>query len=253
MKIHLFSILFFIAIIIAGGCLNKRSSGKKEVGMNSDTIGTPDSVVKYFSNQLLLKEVAFKNGVRNGLTKTYYPGGQLYQTFWYVNDLKEDSATWYYTEGQVFRTTPYKRDTVDGTQRQYYRTGEIRAKIGYSKGLRTTLFQEFNKNGKLVKEYPQIIFETVDEYKNSDRYKINLSLSDSSKRVKFYKGEFTDNRFDTAKCQVIRTLNGKASLILKKAGVPAKNYVGIIGEITTLMGNRYLTYKKIDLPYNDLK
>ncbi len=53
-------------------------------------------------------------------------------------------------EGQLFRTTPFKNDTVDGIQKQFYRTGKVRARIGYSKGMRTPFFQEFGQNGKLV-------------------------------------------------------------------------------------------------------
>lgn len=251
MKIFTGAIFVFLSLIIAGGCIN-RGPGKKGLASESDSLSVPDSIVQYYSKQVLLKEVSFRNGVRNGLTKTYYPGGQLYQTFWYVNDLREDSSGWYYTQGQLFRTTPYKHDTVDGIQRQYYRTGEIRAKIGYSKGLRTQYFEEFTRDGKRVTNYPEIIVGINDEYKSSGRYRINLTLSDSGQRVTFYRGEFTDNRFDTTKCQPIRTVDGKATLTLKKTGTPKQNYVGIIGEIITAFGNRYLAYMKIDLPYNDL-
>jgi len=251
MKIFTGTLFVFLLLIIAGGCMNK-GPGKKGLASESDSVLVPDSIVQYYSKQVLLKEVSYKNGVRNGLTKTFYPGGQLYQTFWYINDLREDSSGWYYTEGQLFRTTPYKHDTVDGIQKQYYRTGEIRAKIGYSKGLRTHYFEEFTRNGKRVTDYPAIVAEIKDEYNSSGRYTINLYLSDNDQRVKFYRGEFTDNRFDTAKCQMIRTTGGKATLTLRKTGTPKQNYVGIIGEIITAFGNRYLAYKKIDLPYNDL-
>lgn len=251
MKIFNGTLIVFLILIFTGGCMNK-GSGKRDRSSENYSIFVPDSIVKYYSQQVLLKEVSFRNGVRNGLTKTYYPGGQLYQTFWYVNDLREDSSSWYYTQGQVFRTTPYKHDTIDGIQRQYYRTGEIRAKIGFSKGLRTHYFEEFTKDGKRVTNYPEIVAEINDEYKSSGRYRINLSLSDNGEKVKFYRGEFTDNRFDTAKCHLIRTIDGKATLSLKKTDTPKQNYVGIIGEITTAFGNRYLAYKKIDLPYNDL-
>ena len=176
----------------------------------------------------------------------------MYQTFWYVDDHREDSSGYYYLEGQLYRTTPYKHDTIDGIQRQYYRTGGIKAKIGFSKGLRTMFFQEFTREGKLVTGYPEIVAEINDEYSTSGNYRISLSLSDKGKNVKFYRGEFTDNRFDTAKYQVIKTADGKATLSLKKTGSPKPEYVGIIGEIITAFGNRYLTYKKIDLPYDDL-
>ncbi len=252
MKLFSGTIIVLLAFLITCGCACK-SSGKKDRGTENDSIFFPDSIVKYYSKQLLLKEVSFRNGVRNGLTKTYYPGGQLYQTFWYVDDHREDSSGYYYLEGQIYRTTPYKHDTIDGIQRQYYRTGGIKAKIGFSKGLRTRFFQEFTREGKLVTGYPEIVAEINDEYKTSGNYRINLSLSDTGKNVKFYRGEFTDNRFDTAKYQVIKTADGKATLALKKTGSTKPEYVGIIGEIITSFGNRYITYKKIDLPYNDLK
>jgi hypothetical protein len=40
---------------------------------------------------------------------------------------------------------------------------------------------------------------------------------------------------------------------LKKSGTPQTDYIGITGAILTDFGNRYLSYKKIDLPYKDLK
>jgi hypothetical protein len=244
--------IFVLIIILSAGCTGKGSS-KKEKTADSDSLFAGDSIVKYYSNRLLLKEVTFKDGVRNGLTKTFYPGGQLYQTFWYINDMKEDSARWYYLEGQLFRTTPFRHDTIDGIQKQFYRTGEIRAKIGYKKGLRTQFFQEFTKNGKLVSGYPDIVSKIEDDYKSKGLYRINLELSDNSTKVKFYKGEFINEQFDTAQYKVIKTLNGKAILDLKKTASAQPEYVNIIAEITTPLGNRYLLPKRINLPYKDLK
>lgn len=237
--------------IFVSGCLN-RSSADKPGAADGDTLLTPDSVVRYFSQQRLLKEVTFRNGVRNGLTKTYYPGGQLYQTFWYVNDLREDSSGWYYTEGQLFRSTPYRRDTIDGIVKQYYRTGEIRAKIGYSKGMRTSLFEEYSREGKLLGNYPEIVVTANDQYSASGRYIINIALSDNSTKVKFFRGEFTNGLYDTAFIKPIITVDGKAGLVLKKTGKPGKGYLNIIGEITSTLGNKYIASKKVELPYNDL-
>jgi hypothetical protein len=77
-------------------------------------------------------------------------------------------------------------------------------------------------------------------------------LSDNGERVKFYRGEFTDGRFDSTMCKPINTVEGKGTLILRKTGSVKPGYVGIIGAITTSHLNRYLAYKKIELPYNDL-
>jgi hypothetical protein len=244
-----------IFLTIAAGCRGK-VSGKKDLKSAADTVTVPDTgftgIKKYLSGNLLLKEVTFKNGIREGLTKTFDRGGRLYQTFWYENNLREDSACWYFQEGQVFRTTPYKHDTVDGIQKQYYRTGELRAKIGFKKGMRTRLFEEYDRNGKLYKGYPEIEVSVKDEYSTSGLYHVGLELSDKSAKVKFYRGEFAEGRYDTTLRKSINVVKGKATLVLKKSGQAKQDYISVIAEIVTPFGNRYLAAKKIELPYKDL-
>ena len=115
------ALILVVTFYACGG--NAGKTGKNE---NKQPVSTvPDTgftgIKQYRSNQYLIKEVTFKNGVREGLMKTFYMGGQVYQTFWYENGLREDSSCYYYLEGQLFRTTPYRHDTIDGIQKQYYR------------------------------------------------------------------------------------------------------------------------------------
>jgi hypothetical protein len=191
--------------------------------------------------------------VKEGLKKTFYASGKVRQTFWYVNNLREDSSKWYYEEGQVFRTTPYKHDTIDGIQIQYYRTGEVKARLKYIKGLRAPFLEEFTRDGKLIKGYPEMVINTKDDYKSKGIYGITLQLSDKSKKVRYYTGDFSKGVFDTAHCEKIHTVNGIGYINLKKTSKPQAGYIGVIAEILTNFGNNYLEYKKITLPYNDLK
>ncbi len=249
---------FFIILVFVSfsGCTG-RSSGKKGSKPETDTITVPDTgftgIKKYSSGGHLIKEVTFKNGVRQGLMRSFYQGGQQYQTFWYENGLREDSVRWYYPGGELFRSSPYKHDTLDGIQKQYFSTGKLKAKIGYTKGLRNPLLEEYTLQGKLVTGYPRIVVSITDDYKTRGTYKIGLELSDKSTKVKFYRGEFTDDRFDTTRCKLINMAGGKGTLILRKTGTATSGYTGVIAEIITGYGNRYLDYKKIELPYNDLK
>jgi hypothetical protein len=55
------------------------------------------------------------------------------------------------------------------------------------------------------------------------------------------------------KCKLIKSISGKTFLDLRKSGTPQPEYVGIIAVFLTDYGNNYLAYKKIDLPYKDLK
>lgn len=256
MKIFSRSITILFLIVLLSGCSGKGSAKKESKSVN-DTVSVPDTgftgISQYKSGQFLIKEVTFKNGIRHGLMKSFYKGGQVYQTFWYENGLREDSVKWYYLEGQLFRSTPYKHDTVDGIQKQYYRSGKTKARIGYSKGLRTPYFEEFTQDGKLIGNYPEIAVSILDKYKSEGKYTINLELTDKSKRVVFYRGEFTEGRFDTTKCQLIKTIDGKGTLTLAKTTAKGLSHIGVVADIVTPFGNRLLKYNKIDLPYSDLK
>lgn len=255
MKIFTGSLIVIISLLFISGCVGK-GTAKKDTRTAMDTITVPDTgftgIKQYMSRQILVKEVTFKNGVREGLMKSFYQDGRVRMTFWYENGLREDSSKFYYLEGQLFRSTPYKRDTIDGIQKQYYRNGRLKAKIGYIKGLRTPYLEEFTPGGKLVGGYPGLVVSTRDDYQSKGIYRITLERSDKSTKVRYYRGDLSKGVFDTAHCQKIQTIKGIGNLDLKKTGSSQTGYVGIIAEILTNFGNNYLVYKKIELPYNDL-
>jgi len=255
MKIFSSSLFLIPIIFLISGC-NGKGPAKKELQVAADSITVADTgytgIKKYMSGRTLVKEVTFRNGVREGLMKSFYQTGEVRQTFWYEKGLREDSSIWYYQEGQKFRATPYKRDTVDGIQVQYYRTGRLRAKLGYSKGMRTTFFQEYTPEGKIVGGYPSLIINTIDEYKTKGIFRVSLSLSNKSTSVRYWRGDLSNGLFDTAHCKKINTIKGIGMFDMKKAGSLKESYVGVIAEILTNFGNNYLVYKKIELPYHDL-
>lgn len=255
-KIGVLLLVMFILLLV-NGCKGKKTVSPPEPQVAIDTVAASDTgytgIKQYMSNRYLIKEVTFKNGVRQGLMKAFYQTGEVRQTFWYENGLREDSSVWFYLEGQPFRTTPYKRDTIDGIQRQYYRTGRLKAKIGYSKGLRTTFFEEYTPEGRLVKNYPSLDVKITDEYKTKSKYTITLSLSDKATQVKYFRGHMSDGVFDTAHYEPVKSIKGIGNVELKKGPATKSSSIGVIAEIVTNFGNNYLIYKKIDLPYPDLK
>ncbi len=242
-------------LLYIAGCTGK--GGEKKDQPINDTISVPDTgytgIKQYMSGDIIIKEVTFENGVRQGVMKSFYLDGRVRQTFWYDNGLREDSAKWYYEDGKIFRSTPYKNDTIDGIQKQYYKNGRLKARLEYKKGYRTLLFEEYTPDGKLVGEYPELVVSTRDEYKTNGTYRITLSRSDKSTKVKFYRGDLTNGVYDTTKVTNIKTVNGVGYLILKKSGSKQSDHVGVIAEILTGFGNNQLVYKKIDLPHNDIK
>jgi hypothetical protein len=256
MKLFNGTILLILMILIISGCGGGGNS-PDVLQAASDTVSVPDTgytgIKQYFTGNTLIKEVTFKNGVREGLMKSFYNGKQLRQTFWYENGLREDSAKWYYMEGPVFRATPYDRDTINGIQQQYFKNGKIKARLEYKKGLRTFFFEEYSSDGKLIKGYPEMVVTIKDDYKTNGTFKISLGLSNKATKVKYFRGDFSNGVYDTAKVEPIKTVNGIGNLTLRKASAQTKSSVEILAEVLTSYGNNYLLVKKIDLPYNDLK
>jgi hypothetical protein len=249
--------LIIIALVFALlGCSgNSRKENTGNSGIN-DTVSVADTgytgIKQFMSGKYKVSEVTFRNGVKEGLTKTFYQSGKLQRTFWYVNGLRQDSSCWYYQEGQLFRTTPYRNDTIEGIQKQYYRTGELKAKIGYSKGFRTLFFEEYTRDGKLVNDYPDLVVKTEDNYRKNGTYGIILELTNKNTKVNFLKGDIDNGIYDTARMEKIKTVQNTGYINLKKTGSPKPASIGVVAEILTNYGNRKLVYRKIDLPYKDL-
>jgi hypothetical protein len=250
-------LLIIIALVFTFyGC---RGNGGKESSPENapaDSVSVADTgytgIKQFMSGKYKVSEETFKNGVREGLTKTFYQNGKLQRTFWYVDGLRQDSSCWYYQEGQLFRTTPYFNDTVEGIQKQYYRTGELKAKLGYSKGLRTLFFEEYTREGNLVKDYPELVVKTEDNYQKNGTFRIVLELSNKNTKVNFLKGEIENGIYDTTRMEKIKTVQNTGNIDLKKTGSPKPASIGVAAEILTNFGNRKIVYRKIDLPYKDL-
>ena len=251
--------LFCLPFLLIVNCGRHTSTKNESIPLDTLTVEVPDTgftgIRRYSQSGLdyVAQEITFKNGVRHGMTKTYYAlSNQVRQTFWYENGLREDSAKWYHEDGRLFRSTPFVRDTIHGTEIQYYKNGRVRAKLGYEKGRRTFFFEEYTSNGRLITNYPDVIVKTKDNYNANGTYNISLELSDPSKNVNYFRGDFSKGVYDTATVAPIRIVNGVGDLTLKKSSADTKPYIEILAAILTSYGNRYLLVKRIDLPYNDL-
>ena len=258
MRSNIISLIFLILITINSGCLNKGGRNAASEDQNlTDTSTVADTgftgIKQIYSKNILAREVTYKNGVIHGLMKTYLQNGQLYQSFWYENGIRQDTAKWYFNDGKVFRTTLFKNDSMNGIQTQYYRNRNVRAKLNFVNGVRTPYLEEFLQDGKKVTSYPDLVIKTKDDYNQNGSYKIWLELTDKTVKTTYYRGEYIDGLFYPKKYIKINSSETTGYLELKKSGTGQNNYIGVIAEISTPLGNKYLVYKKIDLPYNDLK
>jgi hypothetical protein len=258
MKSNIIFLIFLLLITISSGCFNKSNRNQTADDRNiADTSTVADTgftgIKQIYSRNLLAREVTYKNGVIHGLMKTYLQSGQLYQSFWYENGVRQDTAKWYFDSGKVFRVTLFKDDSINGIQTQYYRNGNVRARLNFVNGARTPDLEEFSQDGKKVTSYPDLIIKTTDDYQKNGTFKIRLELSDTTVKATYYRGEYIDGLFYPKRYTKLNSSKTTGYLELKKTSTNQNNYVGVIAEIATPLGNKYLVYKKIDLPYTDLK
>lgn len=258
MKTNIILLFIFLLILPNWGCQNKtkrNTASQLENPLDTSTVADTGftGIRRYFSKGTLVKEVTLKNGVRQGLMKTYFPGGQLNQTFWYENGSRQDTARSYYIDGKLFRSTPFKDDSAYGIQTQYYKSGAVMAKLNFVNGLRTPYLEEFESNGKKITGYPDLVIITKDEYAQNGVFKISVELTKKDTKANFYRGEYINGLFNPNKCTKINNSETTGYIALRKSANQGNNFVGVIAAILTPGGNRYLVYKKIDLPYNDLK
>lgn len=223
-------------------------------GTGDDGVGEKFTGVRpFYENNRLDKEVTYVKGKRNGLTKTYYPSGNLKQTFNFVDGRKSELATWYYEDGKVFRTTPYKNDTIHGKQIQYYRSGRLKAEMSYVEGHRLPDLKEYFDNNKQKIIRADIIIKTRDEYTANGKYKIFAELDNKNLGVVFFRGDLTDGAFNRSNLTKMATSGGVGYLELSLGPNGNNGYVGIIAEYTTDFGNKNYIYKKVSIPYKNVE
>jgi antitoxin component YwqK of YwqJK toxin-antitoxin module len=251
-------LIFFLILVISGSSCSNSSNKKSAKEKDESSVTSPadtgfNGITKYQSQGRLVKEVTFKNGIRDGLMKTYYASGKLHQTFWYVNGKIQDTAVMYNEDGTIFRKSPFRDDSINGIQTQYYKSGKVRARLEFVNGLRTPFLEEFESSGKKVTGYSDIDIKIKDEYKQKGTYIIILGLSKKNIEADFYVGGLVNGLFNPKKCKKVNDSKSSGVITFQSSSQPGKKTIEIITAELTNFGNRNLVIKKIDLPYNDLK
>jgi hypothetical protein len=251
---QLASFLMTLTLLITVSCgsgTGDSGAAKNKTKHESDTGYT--GVKSYFTkDNVKVKEIEFRNGIRNGLTRTYYAGGVLEQEIKYVDGKKNGEAKWFYPDSKLFRITPYVNDTIDGPQIQYYKSGRIKAKLDYKEGKRLPGLEEYTINGEKVTDYPTVRYKIDDQYKEKGICIIFIDMSDLSENVKFYRGDYVNGLVDLTVLTPLKQNATSGYLSLKKTPGVTADSVTVISAYLTPYGNRLYYRTPIPLPYKDL-
>jgi antitoxin component YwqK of YwqJK toxin-antitoxin module len=245
------ALLFMISL----SCKHILPQKDDNIAANDTIVNSEFSGVKRFmSGDKLIKEVTFKNGIKEGLNSNYYDDGRLRSTIIYKNGLRSDTAKWYYPEGDLYRATPYTNDTINGTQLKYHKNGRLMAELPYKMGLRMPGLKEYYEDGRPGDVIPSIMAEiNQSKYESEGVVRIILKLSNESNNVKFYRGSLVDGVFNPDRSKEITISSGMGLTELKTDTVNGQGYLDIIAVYTTRFRNKEILTKRVKLPYNNLK
>jgi len=251
-----FLCLFTMVAIFAAFSCSNGSSGSRGTASNkrshqADTGYT--GIENYKVNGVVKKTVSYKNGIKDGLTKTFFNAAAVDQEIPYVDGKKNGIAKGYYIDGFLFRTTPYENDTINGEQIQYYKSGKVRARMKYDHGKRYPGLDEYEMDGTKIGKYPKLVYRINDNYKEKGSVKILVEMSDLSEGTKFYRGNFVNGLVDLEACTPLLQSATTAYIDLRKTQGASLDSLYVIGAYLTNLGNRYFTRIAIPLPYKDLK
>jgi antitoxin component YwqK of YwqJK toxin-antitoxin module len=100
------------------------------------------------------REISFARGARSGLTRTFYPGGQLESEVRFVDGVRHGAYRELYPDGATRAAGSYERDELTGTARWWFPTGGLQRETIYdATGPHVT---EWYSNGQLAsKRGPQ--------------------------------------------------------------------------------------------------
>lgn len=213
--------------------------------------GIKDGVVKqYYPNKVLKNEISYKNGKRNGIAKNYYKDGTLHQQIEYINGKKNGEAITYYESGKVFQVTQYENNLMHGIRRKYRPNGKLMAEVAYNYDRPCKGLKEYLLDGSLKKQYPKLIVDPVDNLLKDGSYVLRVKSSDGTSKIKFY----VNTKLGANGCLEggePSTAQNEPGVFEVKFNLPENAFImeeiHFVAEITTLLGNPYVTYTKHNL------
>jgi len=204
-----------------------------------------------YSNGKPKAEVLYKDGKKNGLSKSFDKEGKISLELPYVNDKREGKSKKYYEGGkQLYQTTEYKDDLMHGMQVKYRENGDVLSEAQYEKNFPCLNLKEFYKDNTLKKEYAKIIVTPIDRLDSQGVYLLQISMSEKVRKVKYYTGKLTASGCMSDDLYSIllneQTKTGKLTYNLGPGGFMMEE-LNIIAVAETIYGNSYITQRKYNL------
>ncbi|RUT73499.1 toxin-antitoxin system YwqK family antitoxin [Ancylomarina longa] len=208
-----------------------------------------NGVVKQYDRQnRLVGEVTFRNGVRDGISRIYYPSGVLSDEIMYVDDEKSGVAKKYHKNGKIYSLTPYVKDEKEGLQKKYYSNGKIWAETPYYHGQAGIGLKEYKRDGSLREHFPSI---EVQKFISNDRVELKFFLSNYSKRVVFYVSDLMKGKYIPPLAKPMYSEGGSVQYIIpRNTDTILDTTINIVAKYQTRDYNIFVTQHRYHVSVN---
>jgi antitoxin component YwqK of YwqJK toxin-antitoxin module len=157
-------------------------------------IGTlKDSIWTYFDNTVIVARESYTNGLKNGMSVTYYPDGKSAVENQWINGKLNGVWHEFYPSGEKKSETHYLNGKRQGESRIYFDSGQIQIEGVYDNDQYSGAWKFFNTDGtmKLLLEYKDGILQNPEA---SDSLQLNeFKAFDQAKGKIKDPGRYRDN------------------------------------------------------------
>ncbi len=202
----------------------------------------------YSESGLLVSTINYKNNLRHGKTTTFYEDGSISSVINYENGFRHGDAEKYYKNGGIYRITPYRRGELTGIQRTFWEDGTLQSEMPYEEGEEGSGLKEYTRSGKLKEMDARILVREINEIALGNKLSLQLSLSDGSKNVEFFRGSLNDGIYWNKLLEPIETVNGQGIIVFD---LPVGSFVmetlQIVARKKTSLDNNCIMHREYHL------
>ena len=172
----------------------------------------------------------------HGIRITFYADGNtIYSRQSFDHGKMHGPSAWYYKNGQISSQASFVQGKKQGLAKKFYNNGEIQAIIEYDNGHPLPGLKEYDDEGELLTDYPEVTFWEEDLLKEQARINLHFSIPNKHQKVKYF---IIDSSYGTKSRVPLITENGAAKTkFYVRPGETIERKVEIIAEIKSSYGN----------------
>ena len=107
-----------------------------------------DSTWHYYNvDEILILSEQFNGGKLDGITKTFYEEGEVYEIKNWINGVENGKWEQFYTNGHLIMSTTYKKGILSGKYIYYYPNGKVDFEGNYKNNLKVGEWFYFSEVG----------------------------------------------------------------------------------------------------------